>query len=91
MRAELEEQDYGAIKIGQQAIIRADAFRDRDFAGPVALIAPIVSGRLSEPGQHNLMDVNVAEVLINLAGPSPLVVGMKVNVYFQAGTTVSTK
>ena len=70
VRAELEEQDYGAIKIGQQAIIRADAFRDREFAGIVASIAPIVSGRLSEPGQHNLTDVNVAEVLINLAEPS---------------------
>ena len=69
VRAELDEQDYGAIKIGQQAIIRADAYRDRDFAGIVASIAPIVSGRLSEPGQHNLTDVNVAEVLINLAEP----------------------
>jgi HlyD family secretion protein len=52
VRAELEEQDDGAIKM--QGIIRADAFRDRDFAGTVASIAPIVRApQRAEPTQSD--------------------------------------
>ncbi len=84
VRAEVDENDVGVIKIGQQAVVRADAFRGRDFAGTVASVAPIVeSARLSGPGQRNPTYVNVAEVLIDLAEPGPLVVGMKVDVYFR--------
>jgi HlyD family secretion protein len=84
VRAELDERDVGEVKIGQSAVIRADAFRGREFAGKVSFIAPIVEpGRISARGQRNVTDVDVVEVLVDLAQPNPLAVGMKVDVYFQ--------
>jgi HlyD family secretion protein len=84
VRAELDERDLGEIKVGQPAVIRTDAFRGRDFAGKVSFIAPIVEpGRISARGQRNVTDVDVVEVLVDLAQPDPLAVGMKVDVYFK--------
>ena len=41
--AELEERDFGEIKIGRPVLVRAAAFRGREFAGKVSFIAPITS------------------------------------------------
>ncbi len=83
VRAEIDERDYGEIKIGHRVMVRSSAFRGRDIAGTVSAVAPIIEpGRIGARGQRNLTDVNVAEVLIDLAEPGPLAVGMKVDVYF---------
>jgi len=64
--------------------VRSAAFRDREFAGKVLSISPIVqSSRISSRDQRNLTDVSVAEVVVDLAEPEPLAVGMKVDVYFR--------
>ncbi|MGA7487115.1 MAG: efflux RND transporter periplasmic adaptor subunit, partial [Xanthobacteraceae bacterium] len=85
VRAELDERDFGEIKIGQPVLVRAAAFRGREFAGKVAFVAPLVEqGRISSRGQRNVTDVDVVEVLVDLAQPDPLAVGMKVDVYFQS-------
>jgi HlyD family secretion protein len=84
VRAELDERDFGEVKIGQPVLVRAAAFRGREFAGKVAFIAPLVEqGRISSGGQRNVTDVDVVEVLVDLAQADPLAVGMKVDVYFQ--------
>lgn len=84
VRAELDERDYGEIKIGQPALVRAAAFRGRDFTGKVAFIAPLVEpGRINSRGQRSVTDVDVVEVLIDLAEADALAVGMKVDVYFR--------
>src|SRR5262249_14699027 len=84
VRAELDERDFGEIKIGQPVLVRAAAFRGREFAGKVSFIAPLVEqGRISARGQRNVTDVDVVEVLIDLTQADPLAVGMKVDVYFQ--------
>jgi HlyD family secretion protein len=84
VRAELDERDFGEIKIGQPVLVRAAAFRGREFAGKVAFIAPLVEqGRIGSRGQRNVTDVDVVEVLVDLAQADPLAVGMKVDVYFQ--------
>jgi HlyD family secretion protein len=84
VRAELDERDFGEIKIGQPALVRAAAFRGRDFVGKVVFIAPIVEpGRINSRGQRSVTDVDVVEVLIDLAEPDALAVGMKVDVYFR--------
>ena len=84
VRAELDERDCGVIKIGQTVLVRSAAFRDREFAGKVLSISPIVqSSRISSRDQRNLTDVSVAEVVVDLAEPGPLAVGMKVDVYFR--------
>ena len=88
VRAELDERDFADIKIGQAAVVRAPAFRGREVAGKVSAIAPIVdAGRSNLRGQRNLTDVNVVEVVVDLAEPGPLVVGMKVDVYFRLQST----
>jgi HlyD family secretion protein len=84
VRAELDERDLGKIKIGQPVLVRADAFRGREFAGKVSFVAPLVEhARISARGQRNMTDVDVVEVLVDLTQPDPLAVGMKVDAYFQ--------
>jgi HlyD family secretion protein len=87
VRAEVDERDFGGIKIGQTVMVRSAAFREREFAGKVLSIAPIVQpSRISSRDQRNLTDVSVAEVVVDLAEPGPLTVGMKVDVYFRHDT-----
>jgi HlyD family secretion protein len=84
VRAELDERDFAGVKIGQTVLVRSAAFREREFAGKVLSIAPIVqSSRIGPRDQRNLTDVSVAEVVVDLAEPGPLTVGMKVDVYFR--------
>ncbi len=84
VRAELDERDLGEIKVGQSVLVRAAAFRGRDFVGKVSFIAPMVEpGRINARGQRNLTDVDVVEVLVDLTESGPLAVGMKVDVYFR--------
>jgi HlyD family secretion protein len=83
VRAELDERDYGQIKIGHKVVVRSAAFRGRDVAGTVSSVAPVIdAGRIGARGQRTLTDVNVAEVVIDLTERGPLAVGMKVDVYF---------
>jgi HlyD family secretion protein len=87
VRAELDERDLSEIKVGHPAVVRAPAFREREFAGKVSSIAPIVqASRIASRAQRNLTDVSVAEVVVDLAEPGPLAVGMKVDVYFRYDT-----
>src|SRR5262249_44739483 len=84
VRTELDERDFGGIKIGQTVMVRSAAFREREFAGKVLSIAPIVqSSRISSRDQRNLTDVSVAEVVVDLVDPGRLTAGMKVDVYFR--------
>jgi HlyD family secretion protein len=84
VRSEVDERDFGGIKIGQTVVVRSAAFREREFAGKVLSVAPVVRpGRISSRDQGNLTDVNVAEVIVDLTDPGPLTSGMKVDVYFR--------
>jgi HlyD family secretion protein len=84
VRAELDERDISGVKVGQPALVRTAAFGAREFAGKVASIAPIVEqSRITSRGQRDPTDVNVVEVLVDLADTGPLAVGMKVDVYFR--------
>ena len=83
VRAELDERDISEIKVGQAAAVRAAAFPDREFAGTVISIAPIVEpSRLSSRGPNSRADVDAVEVVVKLAKPGPLTTGMKADVYF---------
>ena len=85
VRAEVDERDVGKIKLGGAVVVRSDAFRGREFAGKVVSISPMVQpARIT--GTRNLSDFSVTDVLIELADPGPLLVGMKVDVYFQHET-----
>jgi HlyD family secretion protein len=83
VRAELDERDVAEIKVGQAVSIRAPAYADKEFAGTVMSIAPLVEpSRLSSRATGNRTDVDAVEVLVKLAQPGPLTTGMKVDVYF---------
>ena len=85
MRAELDERDIGKVRQGQRAVVRAAAFPGREFEGKVASTAQIVGpGRISARGARKLSDVDVLEVVVDMAEPGPLVVGMQVDVYLSA-------
>ena len=84
VRAELDERDFGGIKLGQAVLVRSAAFPGREFAGKVSSIAPIIGpGSFGARGPGNFTDIDVAEVVVELAEPGPLIVGMKVDVYFR--------
>ena len=83
-RVELDERDVGEIRLGQPVVVRSAAFPGRDFAGKVSSIAPIIGpGSFGARGQSDFTDIDVAEVVVELAAPEPLVVGMKVDAYFR--------
>lgn len=84
VRAELDERDVEKIKAGQPVVVRAAALRGREVTGTVSFIAPLVeAGRYTALGQRNATDVDVVEVLVELSEPGPLIVGMKVDVFFR--------
>jgi HlyD family secretion protein len=83
VRAEVDEQYLGRMHVGQRVVVRAAAFRGRDFDGKVASIAHIVGpSRINARGPRKFSDVDVLEVAVDLAEPGPLVVGEQVDVYF---------
>ncbi|MDE2378305.1 efflux RND transporter periplasmic adaptor subunit [Bradyrhizobium sp.] len=84
VRAEVDERDIEKIKSGQPVLVRSSALRGREIAGTVSFVAPLVEpGRYTALGQRNMTDVDVVEVLVDLSEADPLVVGMKVDVYFR--------
>lgn len=91
VRAELDERDFGEIKVGQSVMVRPAAFRGREFAGTVSFIAPLVEQGRNSRGQRNVTDVDIVEVLVDLTEPGPLAVGMKVDVYFRQDASPAGK
>jgi HlyD family secretion protein len=85
VRAEFEERDVGKLKSGQAAVVRSDAFPGKDFEGKVAVIAQALApSRLGQRGPRKPSDIDVLEVLIDLAGQPPLLPGMRVDVFLRS-------
>ncbi|HKA80784.1 MAG TPA: efflux RND transporter periplasmic adaptor subunit [Xanthobacteraceae bacterium] len=83
VRAELDEQYLGKVRAGQRVLVRAAAFRGREFEGKISAVARIVGpGRINARGPRKFSDVDVLEVVVDLSDPGPLVVGEQVDVYF---------
>jgi HlyD family secretion protein len=88
VRAELEERDLGKLRIGQAAVVRSDAFPGKDFEGKVTFLAQSLGpSRLGQRGPRKPVDVDVLEVLIELAGNPPLLPGMRVDVFVRNDAT----
>jgi HlyD family secretion protein len=84
VRAEVDERDIAKIKVGQEAVIRDEAYPGVDFHGRVAEIAPILGvPHLSSRNVHRLPDVDVVQVLIDLNGSVTLLPGMQTDVFFE--------
>jgi HlyD family secretion protein len=84
VRAEVDEQDVGKVKVGQRVFVRNTAYPGRDFEGKVAEMAPSLAlPRMGSRGARRATDVEVMEVLINLDGAVPLLPGMRVDAFFR--------
>jgi HlyD family secretion protein len=85
VRAEVNEQDLGRIRVGQGVLVRAGAFHGREFEGKVSSVARVVGpSRINSGDPRKFSDVDVLEVLVDLPSPGPLVVGEQVDVYFKS-------
>jgi HlyD family secretion protein len=85
VRAEINEQDLGRIRVGQSVQVRAGAFHGREFDGKVSAVARVVGpSRINSGDPRKFSDVDVLEVLVDLPNAGPLVVGEQVDVYFKS-------
>jgi HlyD family secretion protein len=83
VRAEIDELDIGNVKLGQQAIIRADGFPGRQFEGRVIQLGHVM-GRKSvlsgDPAEK--ADRDILEVIIELQSGKELPIGLRVTAQF---------
>lgn len=92
VRAEIEERDTAKVRVGQSVIIKSDAHPGKDFEGKVATIAQALGpGKLAQRGPRRPNDVEVLEVVIDLAAGTPLLPGMRVDVFFKPDATVQNE
>ena len=82
--AEVEERDISKVWVGQNVVVRANAFSGKDFTGKVTAIATKVgSPALGLRGPSQPRDVEILEVDITLDGKPPLLPSMRVDVFFK--------
>lgn len=82
VKAEFEERDIGKVRVGQAAVVRSDAFPGKEFEGKIASLAQaLTSSRLGQRGPRKPTDVDILEVVIDLNGQTPLLPGMRVDVF----------
>ncbi len=92
VRAELEERDTAKVRVGQSVIVKSDAHPGKDFEGKVSTIAQALGpGKLAQRGPRRPNDLEVLEVVIDLAAGSPLLPGMRVDVFFKPDATVQNE
>ena len=78
------------VRVGQRVVVRSAAFDGQEFKGKVTEVAPLV-GKPGLPAQGPIkhLDVEVLEVKLELADKSPLMPGMRVDVFFSTEQEVS--
>jgi HlyD family secretion protein len=90
VRAEVEERDAAKVTIGQQVVIKADAFPDKTFEGTVTSISQSLGApRIATRGPRRPNDVEVVEVMVALDGTPPLFTGMRVDTFFKPAATTA--
>jgi HlyD family secretion protein len=84
VKAEVEERDVGHIKVGQQATVRCDAYPGQDFSGHVSSLSPALTApELGARGAGRRTDIDVLEVTVDLDPNTPLLPGLRVDVFFK--------
>lgn len=85
VRAEVEERDVGRVRVGQAVVLRTDAFPGREFTGSVATRAQALGpAKLGQRGPRRPTDVDTLEVMIDVDAGTPLLPGLRVDVFFRA-------
>ncbi len=84
VRAEIVERDIDKVRLGQGAVVTSDAYPGRQFEGRVTQVARAMSQPLvSQKGPRRPNDVDVLEVMVELTGQTPLLPGMRTDVFFK--------
>lgn len=90
VKAEVEERDAPKVKVGQRVVVKGDAFPDREFEGIVTSVSQsLAAPRIQPRGVRRPTDVEVIEVIASLEGMTPLLSGMRVDVFFRAAPTAA--
>jgi HlyD family secretion protein len=81
VRAFIEELDAHRVRAGQRAVVTADGYPDREFAGKVAQVIPRMGKRAPQTDRANeYKDMYFREVLIDLDSTAELPVNLRVQV-----------
>ncbi|HET6221809.1 MAG TPA: HlyD family efflux transporter periplasmic adaptor subunit [Dongiaceae bacterium] len=84
VRAEVDEADVSKIKKDQRVYVKNTAHPGKEFEGKVVELAPSLAlPRMGSRGARRTTDVEVMEVLIDLDGSTPLLPGMRADVFFR--------
>lgn len=90
VRAELVERDIDKVRVGQTAVVTSDAFPGRQFEARVTEVGRAMSlPHVSQRGPRRPQDVEVLEVLVDLVNPTPLLPGMRTDVFFRPETATA--
>lgn len=85
VRAEFDERDIEKVRVGQSAVVSSDAFPGRQFDAKVSQVARSLGApRVSAKGPRRPNDVDVLEVFVELEGQTPLLSGMRADVFLKA-------
>ncbi len=85
VRVEVDERDVARIRMGQRAVVRADAFGEEKFPGTVTrLELSMTPKRLRSGDPAEPVDRSVLEVLVTLDAPGPFYSGMRVDAFIEA-------
>lgn len=88
VRADVDEQDFGRVKVGQRVHVTADAFPEKKFAGRVTWLSDAAGQKRFSTGEaKEKMDVKVVETVIQLDGKCPLKLGLRVTAWFSDDQT----
>ncbi len=94
-RIEVEEHYVSKITVGQQVVLKADAFPSREFNGKVASITKAMRApQIARKGPRRPNDLDVLEVMVEIDPDTPLLPGMRVDAFFRelpvAGAATTT-
>ena len=85
VRAYVEELDAPRMKVGMPANITADGLANRSFTGQVVAISPRMATKIIRSDRPSeLYDTKVREVMLELSDATQLIVGLRVDLEFDA-------
>lgn len=85
VKAEVEERDAPKVRVGQAVVVKGDAFPGKEFEGTVTSVSQSMAApRIAPRGVRRPTDVEVVEVVVTLKDKTPLLSGMRVDVFFRA-------
>ena len=84
VRVELNERDVGRVNTGQHVVIKSEAYSGVRFEGHVTSIAPATRPKKIGEGLNGTpTSEQIVEVLVELDQAKPLIVGLRVDAYFE--------